>query len=229
MLTTFRRIRELPLADQPFYRLTHSGPTGLSTTELLALLLGLSSLEEAQAILCEHTNLQELARAAPADLEQLPGIGPAQRARLEAAFEIARRLQIPAGDIRARINSPSDAAQLLLYEMSRLEQEHLRVILLDTRNQVKRIDTIYIGSLNAAVVRVAELFRPAIRHSAAAIILVHNHPSGDPSPSSEDVRMTREVVKAGKLLDIELLDHLIIGGGRFVSLKERALGFNEND
>ena len=111
-------------------------------------------------------------------------------------------------------------------EMSLLEQEHLRVVLLDTRNFVQRIVTVYIGSLNSAVVRVGELFRPAVKDNAAALIIAHNHPSGDPSPSPEDIRVTREVVKAGQLLDIQILDHIIIGRGRFVSLKERGLGFD---
>ena len=110
--------------------------------------------------------------------------------------------------------------------MSLLEQEHLRVLLLDTRNQVLAMPTIYIGSLNTSVVRVGELFRSAIKENAAAIIVAHNHPSGDPSPSSEDVRVTRQLVEAGQLLDIDVLDHVIIGRQRYVSLKERGLGFS---
>ncbi|MCA9920769.1 MAG: DNA repair protein RadC, partial [Anaerolineales bacterium] len=144
---------------------------------------------------------------------------------IKAALEVGRRLMAAAPEERIRITSPGDAANLLMSEMSFLEQEHLRIILLDTRNRVLHTPTIYIGSLNTSVVRVGELFRAAIKENAAALIVAHNHPSGDPSPSPEDVRVTRNIVKAGKLLDIEVLDHVVIGHHRFVSLKERGLGF----
>jgi DNA repair protein RadC len=129
-------------------------------------------------------------------------------------------------DERPQINSPADANALLTLEMGHLEQEHLRLLLLDTKNRVLATPTIYMGSVNTTVVRVSELFREAIRSNSAALIVVHNHPSGDPTPSSEDVQMTRQIVQAGELLGIEVLDHLIIGSGRFVSLKERGLGFS---
>lgn len=124
------------------------------------------------------------------------------------------------------MSSPGDAANLLMSEMMFLEQEHLRLILLDTRNRVLSMPTLYVGSLNSSVVRVGELFRAAIRENAAALIVAHNHPSGDPSPSPEDVNVTRQLVRAGKLLDIDVLDHIVIGQQRFVSLKERGLGFD---
>jgi DNA repair protein RadC len=128
-------------------------------------------------------------------------------------------------DERPAIHSPDDAAALIKYEMSALEQEELRVFMLDIRNRVEKILTVYKGSLNSSQVRIGELFKDAIRSNAAAIIIAHNHPSGDPTPSPEDVALTRAVVQAGKLLDIEVLDHLVIGGGRHISLKERGLGF----
>ena len=146
--------------------------------------------------------------------------------QLKASLELGRRLLASAPEERAQIRSPADAANLLMLEMSMLEQEHLRVILLDTRNRILAIDTVYKGSLNSSVVRVGELFRGAIRRNAAAVIIAHNHPSGDPAPSPEDVTVTRQVVEAGKLLDVEVLDHIVIGRGRFVSLKERGLGFD---
>ena len=126
---------------------------------------------------------------------------------------------------RPSINSPGDAAALVQYDMSALEQEELRVILLNTRNRVQKIETIYRGSLNTSQVRVGEIFKAAIRVNAAAIIVVHNHPSGDPTPSPDDLAITRAIVEAGRLLDVQVLDHLVIGQGRFVSLKERGLGF----
>jgi DNA repair protein RadC len=125
-----------------------------------------------------------------------------------------------------RVTSPADAANLLMSEMMFLEQEHLRLILMNTRNEVLKTPTIYIGSLNTSVVRIGELFRAAIKENAAAFIVVHNHPSGDPSPSAEDVNVTRQLVQAGKLLDISVLDHIVIGRQRYVSLKERGLGFD---
>jgi len=139
---------------------------------------------------------------------------------------LGRRLSLQEPGERPVISSPADAAGLVQYEMSALEQEQLRAILLDTRNQVMEIVELYRGSLNAAPVRVAEVFKTAIRRNAAAIILVHNHPSGDPTPSPDDLALTKAVREAGHLLDIEVLDHLIIGQGRYVSMKEKRLGFS---
>jgi len=152
-------------------------------------------------------------------------VGPARAARIRAAFELGRLVTITAVGERPSIHSPADIAALVQYEMSALEQEELRVILLDTRNSVMDVVTVYKGSLNSSQVRVGELFKEAIRRNAAAVVLIHNHPSGDPTPSPDDVAVTRAIVEAGKLLDIEVLDHLVIGAGRYISLKERGLGF----
>lgn len=156
------------------------------------------------------------------------GMGEAKAATLKAALEIGRRLLLSEQGQRCQIKSPADVAQLLMVEMSHLEQEHLRTVLLDTKNRVQDICTIYIGSLNTSVLRVGEVFREAIKRNSASIIVVHNHPSGDPTPSPEDVQVTRQLVSAGQLLDIEMLDHLVIGQGRFVSLRERGLGFSKS-
>lgn len=128
---------------------------------------------------------------------------------------------------REQIRSPSDAAALLMVEMSHLDQEEMRTILLDTKNRVQGIATIYRGTVNTAMIRIGELYKEAIRHNSVAIILAHSHPSGDPQPSPEDILLTRHAVEAGTLLDIECLDHLIIGEGRWVSLRERRLGFSQ--
>jgi DNA repair protein RadC len=154
------------------------------------------------------------------------GIGEAQAGRLLAVLELSHRLQAPPADERLRITSPGDGATLLLPQMRHLTQEELWVILLDTRNRVLATQMVYKGSLNTSAVRVGELFRAAIEAPAAAMIVAHNHPSGHPSPSPEDIRVTKQIVEAGKLLDIELLDHLIIGNGRYTSLKERGLGWD---
>jgi DNA repair protein RadC len=159
-------------------------------------------------------------------MTQVMGIGPAQAARIKAAMEFGRRLMAATPEDRCTIRSPADVAQLLMAEMSHLEQEHFRVIHLDTRNRMLGIETLYVGSLNASHIRVGEVFRDAVRRNCAAIIVAHNHPSGDPSPSPDDVEVTRQLVAAGKLLDCELLDHLVIGQQRYVSLRERGLGFS---
>lgn len=223
-----RRIRDLPAADQPLYRLEQHGSSALSNTELLALVLGRAdALDLAQDLLIRFGSLHQLARANQQALTRVRGIGPVQAARLAAALELSRRLQLPDGEEPPRITCPSDAVALLAPVMAALDQEELRVMLLDTRNRVMGVRSIYKGSLNTSVVRVGEIFRPAIEAPAAAIIVCHNHPSTDPSPSPEDVHVTRQIAEAGKLLDIDVLDHLIIAaGGRYVSLKERSLGFD---
>ena len=153
------------------------------------------------------------------------GVGVAKAAQIQAVLELGRRLTLEVAGERLQIRAPADAAKLLIPDMLHLEQESLRVMLLNTRNCVLGIHEVYKGSLNTALVRSADVFREAIRRNSAALIVAHNHPSGDPSPSPEDVAVTRELIKVGQLLDIEVLDHLIIGEGRFVSLKERGLGF----
>jgi DNA repair protein RadC len=222
-----RRLRDMPDEIQPLYRLSQVGPEALSSVELLALALGgREALDLAETLLLRLGSIHQLTRTNEAELQQIAGIGQAQSARLMAVVELGRRLQMPLLEDRPRISSPSEAAALLMPKMRDLVQEELWVVLLDTRNRVAKMQVIYKGNLNTSIVRIAEIFRPAIAHAAAAIILAHNHPSGDPSPSPEDIRVTREIVQAGKLFDIPLLDHLIIGQNAYNSLKERGLGFD---
>lgn len=208
----------------------HVGQKALSTTELLAIVIGSGHgndnvLQLSQLLLAETDGLSGLARATPNELCQVNGIGKVKAAQIKAAIELGRRsIKSPLVE-RPIIRSPAEAANLLMPEMSCLEQEHTRVILLDTRNHVLSMPTIYIGSLNHSVLRVGELFRTSIRENAASIIVVHNHPSGDPSPSPEDLVVTRKLVEAGELLGVSVLDHIIIGRQSFVSLKERSIGF----
>jgi DNA repair protein RadC len=180
---------------------------------------------DAQLLLETFEGLPGIARAAFSELTQQHSIGPATAAKIQAALELGRRL-LTRTTQRQQIRSPADAANMLIPEMSLLEKEHLRVLLLDTKNYLLGMPTIYVGSVNTNLVRVAEIFKPAITHNAVAIIVAHNHPSGDPTPSPEDVVVTRRAVETGQIMDIEVLDHLIVGHGRFVSLKERGLGFN---
>ncbi len=170
-------------------------------------------------------NLSRLQQAHVTELAQVKGVGKQVAVRLKASLALALKAVQETGEERPLIHNPADAAALVQYEMGVMEQEHLRVILLDTRNRVIDIAEVYRGSINTAQVRVAELFKPAIQRNANALIVCHNHPSGDPSPTPDDVAVTRAAVEAGKLLDIDVLDHLVIGRGKFTSLKERGLGF----
>ena len=224
------RIADLPPTERPRERLKQQGPGVLNTAELLAVLLrtgvtGESAVELGQRLLHDLGGLAGLQRADFHEVESQHGMGEAKAATLKAAIELGRRLAIQEPEARPAIGSPADAAALVQYEMSALEQEHLRAILLDTRNKVLDIVDIYRGTVNSAQVRVAEVFTQAVRKNAAALILVHNHPSGDPTPSPDDLALTKAVREAGHLLDIEVLDHLVIGQGGYTSMKERKLGF----
>jgi DNA repair protein RadC len=223
-------IKELPEGERPRERLEHYGAAALSTAELLAIILRVGTQDEnvlrlAQRLLSTYNGIAGLAQAPFSELVTIKGLGPAKTTQLKAAFELGRRLLVATPQERPTIKSPAEAATLLMGEMGLLEQEHMRAVILDSKNHVIKVHTVYIGSLNSAVVRVGELFREAIRINAAAVIVAHNHPSGDPTPSPEDVHVTRQIVEAGKLLNIDVLDHLVISQGRWVSLKERGLGF----
>jgi DNA repair protein RadC len=231
-------LKALPVSVRRRERLIHSGAAALSDIELLAIILrtGTQSsnvLDVAGKLLKSHGGLAGVDRAAVAELCMLKGLGEAKAVQVKAAFELGRRLTSLTPGARPQVRSPADVANLLIDEMSAFEQEHLKAVLLNTKNQVINAPVIYKGSLNSSAVRVGEVFRAAIRENSAAIILVHNHPSGDPTPSPEDVQVTRQFVEAGALLDVEVLDHLVIGqrghaNGRegWVSLKERGLGFS---
>lgn len=219
-----QRISEIPREERPSYKIEQH-PQAMSSRELLALLIGGENQIETAGELYKSCdgNLRKLGKEyTPEDVE---GIGKVTSDRILAAIQLGQRLASPSNEERIVIHSPEDAADLVQYEMSALTQEELRVIILNTRNYLIKIVTIYRGSLNSSQVRVGEIFRPAIRLNAAAIIVVHNHPSQCCDPSPEDLSITKAIVKAGKLLDIETLDHLIIGGNSFVSLNRRGLGF----
>lgn len=217
-------------SERPRERLAQYGPNALSNAELLGILLrvgmpGENAVQIGSRLLQTFGGLKGIHKASFDEVCEEHGIGPAKAAQIKAAVELGRRLSQISDDARPSIHSPRDAADLVKYEMSVLEQEDLRVILLDTRNYVVEIVDLYRGTMNSSQVRVGEIFRDAVRKNAASIIVVHNHPSGDPSPSPEDVTVTKAICEAGELLDIDVLDHLIIGGNEFVSMKERGLGF----
>ena len=223
-------VRELPAAERPRERLATLGAAALSAPELLALLWGAggpqgSALDLATAALSHHGDLADLARAELAELTSLPGIGAARAAQLAAAFELGRRSAVRVG-ARWTIRAPRDVADRLLLEMAVLEREELRVLLLNAKNSVVRQSVVYQGNVSAALVRVGELFRDAVRTHAAGLIVVHNHPSGDPEPSPDDLHLTAEAIAAGRLLDIAVLDHVILAGDAYVSLRDRGVAFD---
>ena len=219
-----RLIRELPTSLRPATRLAHVGSQELTITELIAIVLNTSdALDLAQEIVCRFT-IEDLPQTTLTELQQLYGIGPTRAGQLLAAIELGRRL-VNYREDHPQIKSPSDAANFLMPKLKHEQQEHFIVMLFNMKNHLLDIIWLYKGTLNSSVIRVCEVFREAIRRNAAAIIIAHNHPSGDPNPSSEDIRVTRDIREGGALLDIDLLDHVIIGNGRFVSMRERKLGF----
>lgn len=225
------RLREMPAEERPRERMSLRGAAGLSSAELIALLwgsgtAGRSAVDLAGGALVEHGGLSGLAGASLVELEALPGVGSARACQLLAAFELGRRLLAdwPVG--RFAVKTPRDLADRLVLQMGRLEREELRVVLLTAKNHVLAMPTVYQGSVATALVRVGELFRDAVRLSAAGLILVHNHPSGDPTPSPDDLHLTAEAVAAGRLLDVPVLDHLVIGHDAFVSLRDRGVAFD---
>lgn len=218
----------MPSTDRPRERLRDLGADALSNAELLAILLrtgqrGQSVLSLATSLLARAGGLGGLARLSFDELVGLKGIGAAKAAELKAAFQLAQRLNALQPEDRPYIRSPQDVMNLLGGEMALLDQEQLRVILVSTRNQVLAVREVYKGSVSMAQVRTAEVFRDAIRQNAPALIMVHNHPSGDPTPSADDAAMTKQIVAAGQLLNVEVLDHIIIGDRKLASMK--ALGF----
>ena len=224
------RIKELPIGERPRERLRESGPASLSNSELLAIILRTGTASEnvlglGARVLVRFGGLAGLARASFGELCAERGIGEAKAAQLKAALELGRRLVSTQPEERAVVRSPQDVANLLMADMGLLDQEQLRIVLLNTKNQVISVPEVYRGSVSTSLIRVSEVFREAVRENCPAIIVVHNHPSGDPTPSQEDVQVTEQMVNAGRLLDIEVLDHLIIGQQRYVSLKEQGLGF----
>lgn len=224
------RISDITESERPRERLAQAGSGALSEAELLAILLrvgiqGENAVAMGQRLLIHFGGLRGIHQASFHDLAAQKGIGAAKASQIKAAIELGQRLMTLTPEERPVIHGPSDVAALVMYEMSGFDQEHVWVINLDTRNRVINIDRLYAGSVNASSVRIGEIFRGAVQRNAASIVLVHNHPSGDPTPSPEDAALTRGLVQAGKLLDILLLDHIVIGYGKYASLKEKGLGF----
>jgi len=224
-LETEPRLKYLPQRERPVSRVIRDAE-GCNLIELLAAIVGGSKqLEIAEALLAQFGDIHGLYRAHATEIASIYGVGDSTAARIQAALSLAKRLLVPPADVPRAINSPKDAADIVCPMIGHQDQEHMLVIVLSTRNHVLDVVEVYRGSVNSAQVRIAELFRPAFRYNAPAIILAHNHPSNDTSVSHDDLSVTRAIVEAGKLLDVAVLDHLIVCASSFVSLKSRKLGF----
>ncbi|GGB28205.1 DNA repair protein RadC [Virgibacillus dakarensis] len=226
MATSSIMIKDVPKADRPRERLLTFGAGHLSNQELFAILLGSGTKEESvmalsQRLLTHFEGLKLLKDATIEELTAIKGIGTAKGVLLLSAIELGKRMNQYKPDDRYIIRSPEDGADYIMEEMRGLSQEHFVVLFLNTKNQIVHRQTIFVGSLNASIVHPREIYREAVKRSAASIICAHNHPSGDPSPSQEDIHVTRRLVESGKMIGIELLDHLVIGDRKFVSLKEK--------
>lgn len=221
-------LKDLPPEVRPRERLVRDGEQSLSDDELLAIILRTgtpkaNAKDLANQLLHQFGGLRELQQCALTELAKVKGIGMAKACQIKAALELGRRAFSGGRFQRTVVKTPTDAANLLMSELRYLDREHLKAILLNTRNVVLGTVTVSVGTLSASLAHPRECFKEAVRQSAAAIIFAHNHPSGDPTPSAEDIALTRQLVEAGKLLGIEVLDHIVIGDGVFVSLKERGL------
>ncbi len=220
------RIKDIEASQRPRERLELQGAGALREAELLAILLrvgkkGVNAVQIGQRMLFQFGGLSGLHRASFAELCQVEGVGPAKAAQIKAAIELGRRLSTLSPEERPTIASPDDVADRVQYAMMALEQEELWVLLLDSRNRLINTEHLYRGSLNASTVRPAEVFKAGIRQNAGGLIVVHNHPSGDPSPSPEDIRLTRSLIEAGEMLELPILDHIVIGLNRYESIKSR--------
>lgn len=227
---TSTTINDLPAHDRPRERLFSQGANTLSEIELLAIIIGSGTKKEnalvlAQQLLKSSGGLYALARTSPEEIATLHGIGRAKASRIIASLELGFRLTSSALAERPQVYNARDAVQLMR-DMEVLTQEHVRVMLLDSAKRLIATKTLYIGTVNTAVIRVAEVFREAILRNSPAIILIHNHPSGDKNPSPEDIDLTRALVSAGQIMDIQFIDHIIIAGHEWTSLRESGAGFD---
>lgn len=223
-------IRDLPSEERPRERLRMRGAESLTNAELIAILLrtgvsGENVVSVAQRLIAKFEGLRGLGRASYGELAGERAMGGAKAAQLLAAIELGKRIIHAEPEQRRIIRSPEDVHAMLFGEMALLEQEHLRVLLLTTRNEVVCVKDVYKGNISSAIVRVGDVFRDAVREACPNIIAVHNHPSGDPSPSAEDAALTRQMIEAGRLLGIDVIDHIIIARRGFVSLRDRKMGF----
>lgn len=227
-------VREWPVAERPRERLRDLGPAHLSTAELLAIILRTGTRETsvvalAQGLLDKYGGAGGLTQASFREITQYPGVGEAKAAQLKAALELGRRASASARPERPVIRSATDAKHYLLSDFVDEEQEKFLVVLLDTKHHVVGKEILYRGTLNQTAIRPAEVFRQAVRANCASVLVAHNHPSGDPTPSADDVATTARLEKVGELLDIKLVDHIIMTRDAALSLREKGLGFSSRN
>lgn len=222
-------IRELPEEERPRERLLRYGASSLTNSELLAILMGSGSKDSSAIMLAnrlislDDTGISYLSQCDPEELSTVKGIGNAKACLLVASMELGKRVAARPKEKKVNVSSPKDVARLFMEEMRCYKKEYFKVLLLNTKNELMMTDEISVGTLNSAVVHPREVFNGAIKKSASSVILVHNHPSGNPSPSKEDIDLTKRLVESGKILGIEVLDHIIIGDGEYLSFKEKSL------
>lgn len=221
-------LKEYPVELQPRERLFRFGVQALSDRELIAILLTTGSregtaLDLAEGILTKYQGLKNFSHLTQEELESIKGVGQGKAARIIAAVELGKRISLQGSDFKPAIRSPEDVSNLVMEEMRILDREHFKALLLNTKNQVISCETISIGNLNSSLVHPRELFKVAVKRSAAALILLHNHPSGDPTPSRDDIKITKRLIEAGEIMGIGILDHVIIGNKIFISMKEQGL------
>ncbi|AJS57508.1 hypothetical protein UB51_02260 [Paenibacillus sp. IHBB 10380] len=221
-------LRDIPHEERPRERMMHYGVDALSHAELLAILLRTGSYQEsaihlAQRILNQVGSIRNLVDLSIEELTQIKGIGNAKAVQIKAAIELGQRLVKARMTDPVTIRSPRDAADVLREQLRYLQKEHFICLFLNTKNHIIAQETLSIGSLNASIVHPREVFRAAIKCSSASIVCAHNHPSGDPTPSPEDIALTSRLVEAGNIVGIDVLDHIIIGDGEYVSLKEKGM------
>lgn len=221
-------MRDIPVEERPRERMLEVGANGLSNAELLAILLrtgvkNISAVQLAQKVLLATNGLPGLAACPIGDLTSIHGLGQAKAVQLKAGIELGRRLTKTSREALYTIKSPEDAASYLMEDLRYLEKEQFVCLFLNTKNQVSGQEVLSIGSLNASIVHPREVFRAAIRSGCASVLCAHNHPSGDPTPSPEDISITKRLVEVGDLVGIPVIDHLVIGDRSFVSLKQRGL------
>lgn len=220
------KIKDIPINERPRERLIKYGESVLSNAELLAIILRTgtkneSAIDLSRRILSQNGGLSFLAKSSAYELSKINGIGIAKACQIKSCIEIGKRLLTSKEKDNVKISSPDDIAYLVMEDMRYLSKEHFRAIFLNTKNIVISIKDISIGSLNSSIVHPREVFVEAIKMSAASLIVCHNHPSGDPTPSEEDIKVTKRLKEAGNILGIDLLDHIIIGDGRYISLREK--------
>ncbi|QCX32494.1 JAB domain-containing protein [Caloramator sp. E03] len=223
-------IKDIPIQDRPRERLIKFGPEALSNSELLAIIIRTGTKAEnalslSNKLIAYGKGLEFLSNCTVQELSKIKGIGTAKAAQIKAAIELGKRLRSYRSDRTITINSPKDAAEIVMEDMRYYKKEHFKVIFLNTKNVVIDVKDLSIGNLNSSIVHPREVYNEAIKKSSASIIAIHNHPSGDPTPSQEDINITKRLVEAGKIIGIDLLDHIIIGDGCFISLKEKGIIF----